>query len=146
LALAHDVAAAKQGFDDRCARCWCAETRVPHRGAQRFVVDRFACGLHRAEQRGFRVARGWGGLFCGVGKTTVETLALDERRQDRGRVAIVLVARTARIPRVPRIVAWVAWFDARDRLPAGDGADTAAGEIAVRHRRQGIEHRISIDM
>jgi hypothetical protein len=97
LALAHDVAAAKERFDDRCARCRRTETGVPHCGAQRFVVDRFACGLHRAEERGFRVARWRRGLFCGVGEAAVETLALDERRKDRGRIAIVVVACVARI-------------------------------------------------
>jgi hypothetical protein len=100
LALAHDVAAAQQGFDDRCARCWCAEARVSHRSAQRFVVDRFACGLHRTEERGFRVARWRRGLFCRVGEATVEALAFGEWRQDRGRIAIVVVACVARIARI----------------------------------------------
>ena len=83
-AVALDVADVDQALDDRRARGRRADPRFLHRLAQRLFVDELAGGLHRAEQRGVRVApRRLGLLLLGVGLARVDRLALLELRQLR---------------------------------------------------------------
>ena len=75
-AVAHDVFFVDQTFDDRRARGGRAEAFLAHRFAQFLVLDEFARAFHRAEQRGFRIARRRLGLVA----FTSTLLGLDRSR------------------------------------------------------------------
>ena len=62
VAIAMQVFFIDQAFDDGSAGSRGAQTAVGHRRAQFIVFDQFTGAFHRAEQRGFVVARGRFGL------------------------------------------------------------------------------------
>ena len=140
LLLSHHVFVADQLLDDRGPGRRRAEPLVAHCLAQFLVVNALAGVLHRAEQRGFRMAcRRPGGLGLDDDLVRLHRLA----RLDRYEVSVVLLGLVASVHGEPaRLHEHLAFGLERLALHAGDAGGDQEFRRRIKHGDEPLGHEV----